>query len=471
MVPRAKGWTRIVGMMCALGLAACGETPNGSRSPLSAGTSGSAPTAGASGNGAAGSPSAGAGASSLPQGGAGAAGQPAGGLGGSGGVLGLGGAGISGENGGGAGGAAGTTSSAGATASAGTGQGTAPLALTNLMIEENPNLSLSCFVSWTTAEPASSEVEFGEGGYQFRIRDASLVTEHRVLVIGMHAATAYQLKAVSATALATGSAEGMFTTGALPVDIPTPTLTASDPAASESGWTLTNVQEGSKTKPSMIVMYDEAGLPVWYFIHGPSADTRGDVPATLNAGLVLIGATAGESPREVDLSGAVVWEGPPQSTAQGMSHYVGKTSTGNYLLNRELDRVVQSGGSSLDDQRLEEVTPGLDLVWSWNFFDHLSVSGSREDLCHGNSMHFDEAAGAALLELPLPGSRQDRSRVRRCPVASGWGLRHHEPRTGGLHVRPAELSVQRHSRSGHQRRRHDALLRQRGLHPGAAGER
>ena len=48
-------------------------------------------------------------------------------------------------------------------------------------------MTISCFVSWTTAAAASSEVDFGETTYQFRIRDAAMVTAHRVLVIGMHA--------------------------------------------------------------------------------------------------------------------------------------------------------------------------------------------------------------------------------------------------------------------------------------------
>jgi hypothetical protein len=200
-----------------------------------------------------------------------------------------------------------------------------------------------------------------------------------------------------------GSAEGTFATGALPADLPIPVLTAGDPSGSVSGWTLTNVQEGSKTQPSMIVMYDEAGLPVWYFIHGTTADTRGDIPATLSDGLVLIGATIEEPPREVDLAGNVVWEGPAHTTTDAISHYVGKTSAGNYLLNREVDKVVPVGGSSLDEQRLEEVSPGLDLVWSWNFSEHLTASAGREDFCHGNSVHIDEAEGTLYLSCRFLG--------------------------------------------------------------------
>jgi hypothetical protein len=75
-----------------------------------------------------------------------------------------------------------------------------------------------------------------------------------------------------------------------------------------------------------------------------------------------------------------------------MSHFLGKTSKGNYLLNYELDKAVTSGNTKVDDQRLVEVTPKNEVVWSWKLFDHIPPSGSREELCHGNMLVLDEAA-------------------------------------------------------------------------------
>jgi hypothetical protein len=269
------------------------------------------------------------------------------------------------------------------------------LAVSGLMIEPNPNMTISCFVSWTTAEPASSEVQFGEGGYTFRIRDAALTTEHRVLVIGMHASKTYQIKAVSSTATATGSAEGTFTAGKLPTVITTPMLTASDFPSSQVGWTLTNLQ--SSNAPASIVMYDENGVPVWYFINGTTSDSRGDISADLTPEkTVLVGPAPGEPVREVDLSGKVVWEGPANKTqSQIQTHFANKTAAGTYIINRELDKDGMSGSTRVDNQVLEEFSAQKEIIWSWNMFDHVEPAGTSEELCHGNSLTTDDAGGFA----------------------------------------------------------------------------
>jgi hypothetical protein len=292
---------------------------------------------------------------------------------------------------GGSGGAATAGAGGGSTGAGGVGAGT--LAISGLKIDQNPNMTISCFVSWTTAGAATSEVDFGEGSYQFRIRDATMVTAHKLLVIGMHAETAYKIKAVSTNADGSGSAEGTFTTGKLPASVPLPMLTASDLANSQPGWTITNIMP-AKSGPANIVMYDQNGIPVWYYIHGTNADSRGDVIAKLLPNNnVLVGPTSGESPREVDLSGKVVWTGPAQSNAMLMTHLVGKLSNGNYLLNIELDKAVTNGSTKIDNQLLEEIKPDLTVVWSWKLFDHIPPAGNREELCHGNTFNIDEAAG------------------------------------------------------------------------------
>jgi hypothetical protein len=279
----------------------------------------------------------------------------------------------------------------GATSTGGT---SATTLLTDFAIEPNPNMTISCFVSWSTNVPASSEVDFGHDEYAFRIRDAAEVLEHRVLVIGMHAETTYRLRAVSESETGTGSVEGTFTTGALPAGIPEANLTASDFGKAELGWTLTNVEAGRST-PARVVMYDEQGLPVWYFIHGTHNDSRGDVATALVGDRVLVGPAIGEPAREVDLSGEVKWSGPAQSTKELQTHEFDKTESGNYLFNVELDKAVQSETNHIDDQLLVELSPELSVVWSWNLFDHVPVVGSREELCHGNALSLGAAANVA----------------------------------------------------------------------------
>lgn len=271
--------------------------------------------------------------------------------------------------------------------------GGATITLSGLTIAANPNMTISCFVSWTTAAQADSEVDFGQGSYQYRIRDTALVTAHKVLVIGMQAEKAYQIKALSSGSDGSGSAEGTFTTGKLPDSVPVAMLTASDPASMQSGWTLTNIMP-AKSGPANIVMYDQSGVPVWYFIHGKTTDSRGDVSADLlPSNTITVGPTSGEPAKEIDLAGNVLWTGPSYTNQSLMSHFVAKASTGNYLLNIELDKATTSGSTKIDDQQIEEISPSLSVVWSWKLFDHIKPAGTREEMCHGNFMQVDEPGG------------------------------------------------------------------------------
>lgn len=260
------------------------------------------------------------------------------------------------------------------------------LAISNLQIDPNPNMTISCFVSWTTQVPASSEVDFGEGGYAFRIRDATPVTDHHVLVIGMHAETTYKLVAISSTGMKSAAAEGTFTTGALPETLALPVVTSSDPENSQAGWTLTNISVSGH--PAIIAIYDQDGLPVWYFVQGTNPDTRGDIAAEFLGSSVLVGPASGEPAREVDLSGAVVWEGPAHAMPAIETHHIGKTSTGNYLINT--DYWVTVNNARWIDAFVQELEPDYTEAWSWHLFDHWAPTGTRGDICHGNSMTLDE---------------------------------------------------------------------------------
>lgn len=336
-------------------------------------------------------------------GGTGGAAGSVGGTGGSGGVAGIGGTppgsgGVaSGGTGGGTAGA--TGGSSGSTTSTG-GQpdpGTAPTAITNLMIEPNPNNVLSAFVSWTTDVPAHSEVEFGVGEYQWEIADPTLTTDHRVLVIGMHAEEDYLIRAISSNSAGSVSAEGSFTTASLPAVVPVGEVTAHDTARAQPGWTLMNVQVGNGTanarsnEPAMAVMYDGDGLPVWYHINGSSPDIGGAVSVDptdrgVLFGPVGYGQSGGESPREVDLAGNVVWECDDVTCggAGSLSHHAGKLPNGNYVIQRD----VSAGGVTAPV--FEELTPDLEVVWSVDLRDVLPAPpGASGDWCHGNSVTVD----------------------------------------------------------------------------------
>jgi hypothetical protein len=327
-------------------------------------------------------------------------------------------------SGGGAGGnslnaSGGLSASGGAAARAAGGSGAgsvvaakAPV-LSGLLVEPNPNSTLSCFVSWTTDVVATSEVQFGIDGYQFRIAETEAVTVHRVLVIGMHAETAYLLKAVSTNSAGSSSAAASFTTGALPADLPIATETVADTSAAAQGWTLVNIMPaGSKgfvgTAPGIMVMYDMLGLPVWYYVNGSTPDERGDVSLRVLADHHLVlGPSSGEPAKELDLAGNVVWQGPPPAPSgpstdpatASMSHYAGKLDNGNYVVFRNL-----TTSDGVIGALVQELSPENDVVWSWNLFDHLQPPADAPlEWCHPNSVTVDLANDVFYLSCRYQG--------------------------------------------------------------------
>jgi hypothetical protein len=393
-----------------LAIAACAPASTGDTgSDGSAGTGGGAGSVGAAGQGAAagigggaagaggaaGSAVTGSGGGTTGAAGVGAAGSSAAGTGGGGGAAGAGA--VSGTGGrGGAAGSGGRGGGSGATGAAGTGAGGSAAApvVSGLMVEANPNSTISCYVNWMTNVAASSEVQFGAGSYQFSTADAVPVTQHRVLVIGMKAQTRYMIKAISTTAGGSGSAEGSFMTGALPAQIVAGQVGVAEAGAYQPGWTLTNLMAGSggfqSMYPAAAVMFDEQGVPIWYFINGTGRDSRGDVSVDLLANNhILIGPIGTEPPKEIDLGGNVIWRGPAQTaTGTAASHHAGKLTNGNYVIIRD-DRMNSAG---ITGSRLDEVTPQNQVVWTWNLTDYVQPSsGAQMDWCHANAATVDLA--------------------------------------------------------------------------------
>ena len=262
----------------------------------------------------------------------------------------------------------------------------------------NPNNILSVYANWTTEEPMDSEVQFGAGGYQYRIYDKTEVTNHHILVIGMHAETTYKIKAISSNNDTTLQDETTWTTGSLPVGVPQGVMLKNNAALSQPGWTLMNVQVGDGNSfalsdyPARVVIYDHEGLPVWYYIDGKNVDWGGALSTEwLDSNTILIGPTGGaqtgyEPPREVDLAGNIIWEGPATVNDDEMlSHDVRKLSNGNYLLLRWM-----KAEGKPTDARLEEVNSNNEVVWSWNLYDfYTPPEGAQGDWCHANSATVD----------------------------------------------------------------------------------
>ena len=294
--------------------------------------------------------------------------------------------------------------------SSGTGGGEGgSVAISGLRVEPNPNSVLSAYVTWTTNAAAGSTVQFGEGQLEWEISDPEPVLDHRVLVIGMHADSTYQINAVSGNASQTTT----FTTSSLPAYIPVGQVTVHDAARTQPGWTLMNVQKGDGNSfptsdyPAMGVMYDSEGLPVWYYVDGTNPDFGGAISADLTDRGVLMGpvmgATGGtvEVPREVDFAGNTIWECQDLrcGASEGeLTHHAGKISNGDY----DVVRWITEGDSMMGGDQVpifDELGPNQERVKSWALSDFVDRPANPEtsDWCHGNSMTVDIPNDAVYL--------------------------------------------------------------------------
>lgn len=274
----------------------------------------------------------------------------------------------------------------------------APTAITGLKVEANPDCVLSAFVSWTTDKAADSTVQFGQGKYEWEISDPAAVTSHKVLIIGMNASKAYQIKAISSNGGGSVNGTTTFTTGALPSVIPIAKVPINDSTKVQPGWTLMNIIKASTTSapisndPSMAVMYDLTGQPVWYHINGTTDDFGGATSTYLTDKGVLIGPVmgtngTGESPREVDFAGKTLWEcSDPKCGGTGdLTHDTIELSNGNHVVLRWQEI---GNGTNLDSNTIfEEIDSTGKVVWSLDYGKLVpKPSGVTGDWCHGNSI-------------------------------------------------------------------------------------
>jgi len=291
------------------------------------------------------------------------------------------------------GGASAVGGAAGSGAGANGGSGNVVTGALTLTIEPNPNSVLSCYVSWKTDAAATSVVQFGVDDYQWEISDDAMVTDHKVLVIGMRSEKTYKIKGISGQA----SGEGTFTTGKPPAQVPNGTVMINETASRAPGWTLVNVEQGGTDNrprsplPPAAVIYDEEGFAVWYFVHGPGKDIGGAVSTQRTDKGVVIGPTWNEQttngvpPREVDWGGNVIWECAHAACLPGknVTHETQKLSNGHYV-------ILEYVGSGTQNPVFREVDADSKEVWSLDWNAILPApSGSTGDWCHANAINID----------------------------------------------------------------------------------
>jgi len=316
--------------------------------------------------------------------------------------------------------------------------------ITDADVHDQPACLLTCRVTWSTEEAATSWVEFGAvgGGDRFRVGDEIEATEHDVLVLGMHAETDYELQAVSVTAGGEElRSEGLsFTTGSIPFESAVFDLLVQDAGRMQPGWTLINLVVGDPFPPAVVAMLDSGGEMVWYHTFGAVEGFSGLQASWVDEGHILIGGNVPpeKRPRLVDLAGDILWEGPlqPELPAQdGCLHHIFEQLPNGHFLGMMYD---------FDDGFLKDVVfeldPDLNTVWEWHVEDHIPEAAEQalhgnmaqldleQDVAYFNSRNLsamfklDRASGELLWELG-----EDRDFEMLGDHADPWFLRAHAP--------------------------------------------
>jgi hypothetical protein len=254
----------------------------------------------------------------------------------------------------------------------------APLEISQLEIQDNPGNPLSCTVRWRTNAQASSYVLFGESlDHEFYAGNEDQVTQHEVLVFGLHAETRYHLQASSTTRdgeVATSS-DQTYETGPLPFGEIRFEVDVLDEPRVQAGWTLLNLAVWDALSPTIAVMVDMDGEVVWYHDMG-SKEGSADVVVTLEDGdRVLIGGgiPPGSCACEVDLAGEILWKGPEQLVPWGVSghmhHAFQKVSNGDYV-----SLVFDYQEGTIHDV-ISQFDASGEVVWTWETREHLPDAG------------------------------------------------------------------------------------------------
>ena len=200
------------------------------------------------------------------------------------------------------------------TAAAASTTAAAPLTVSAVTVTPNPNSTVSASLAFTTSAPATVDLHIvGPGSDRTEKAQTEPSTDHEIPAVGMRASSPYTLTVTATDANGqTATADPVtFTTGALPTDIPTFTVT-SDPTKMAPGITLFPVTKraapaavAGQPAPNLglLVGVDPEGSIVWYY-EAPSP--IGDARMLPNGHILYEYNDMGA--REIDVLGNVVHE-------------------------------------------------------------------------------------------------------------------------------------------------------------------
>lgn len=286
--------------------------------------------------------------------------------------------------------------------------------VTSLEVTVSPHIVTVATVRWTTSEPVQGYLEFGPAGdlHLSTALEMEPRTDHEAVLLGLPGATDAEVRPV--LVLEDGSehrgAAVPYTTGSLPVALPTITVEGGDAGA----WLPVPIL-GVLTAP---VILDPQGRIVWYWLDESGLDVY-RVRLSRDGGSVLYNAASvsGDPADDsrlvrVSLDGAEVEEIPVPLLAHDFVELPDGTLGAIQVEYRDVE------GTEVRGDGLVEVTPDgtVTPVWSaWDCFDPATDPGDAPE--HGwtfaNALDYDEAADDWLLGM------RNQSAITRIDRATG----------------------------------------------------
>lgn len=254
-------------------------------------------------------------------------------------------------------------------------------------------------VTWTTATPSVGYVEYGIGELSERTPlETEPVTEHRVTLLGLAAASTYDYRVVNTDGEARARGETLrLDTGDLPGGLPRLTVTGE---GTHDQFTLVPIL-GSTTAVSII---DPEGRIVWYhrddrdlefFRARLSVDGKSIV---YNAANVSGDPSAESELVRVALDGSSTTSVPVPLLAHDFVEHPDGTLGAIVFEDRDVD------GTMVRGDKIVEVSPSgeVETVWSaWDCFDPTAEPGDTPELgwTFANALDYDPAEQAYYLGI------------------------------------------------------------------------
>ncbi|MBM4371780.1 MAG: aryl-sulfate sulfotransferase, partial [Deltaproteobacteria bacterium] len=269
-----------------------------------------------------------------------------------------------------------------------------PVEITDFVITAHPGNPLAAYVEWQTAAAASTAVEVDCGPeHQALIDGPGLRTEHRVFVMGLLPGVSCLLRGRSeGPDGSSDDAEGSFTAGTVPDDLPAPELAFAALDRVQPGWTLVNLTNTFDNVPLHVALLDGKGRYRWILRRsGPHTGLDTDVRLT-PLGISIGGVTHQDTPSIVDWEGRVVWEGdffnhhefrPVPGDADRFFAFTGEKDACGWGFNSQVVVIH-------DLWRHEH-------VWEWRLCENWTPPAIVEDWSHLNTIEPFPGEGAILL--------------------------------------------------------------------------